>query len=180
MRDKIITERLILRSLENTDAPAFSKYCSNYNIAKMTGSIPHPFPLLSAEIKISLMKALKRNGMAHPYVITRSDDKMIGIVDIFRRTKKAHWELGYWLGQPFWGHGYAKEAMEALMKEATQALNIQTFIASIWYDNPSSSRVLEKLGFQAEGPNGIHYSMARLKKVQSLGYIYNAPRAEFS
>jgi len=49
MRETLHTERLILRQLEARDAEGFSKFCTDIDVAKMTGSIPHPFPLLAAE-----------------------------------------------------------------------------------------------------------------------------------
>jgi len=49
MRDDIRTKRLVLRELTLEDAPAFSKLAGDYDIAKMTGSIPHPFPLYSGD-----------------------------------------------------------------------------------------------------------------------------------
>jgi len=83
MRDRIETERLILRQTEIRDAVALSKFGSDFDIARMTGSFPYPFPLLSAEFKIMTFHAAKRRGLAHPYAITLKDqDEMIGVADL--------------------------------------------------------------------------------------------------
>ena len=81
MRDDIRTKRLVLRELTLEDAPAFSKLAGDYDIAKMTGSIPHPFPLYSAEFKIMYMRRQKQRGLAYPYAITRDggDGELIGV-----------------------------------------------------------------------------------------------------
>ena len=70
MRDRIATERLVLRELTLEDAKAFSKLAGDYDIAKMTGAIAHPFPLYSAEFKIMYLRRQKARGLAYPYAIT--------------------------------------------------------------------------------------------------------------
>ena len=49
LQETLTTKRLVLRQLKDNDAVALSKYGSDFDIARMTGSFPHPFPLLSAE-----------------------------------------------------------------------------------------------------------------------------------
>ena len=171
MRDIIETERLVLRPLALTDAPAFSKYAGDYDIAKMTGSIPHPFPVISAEAKLLMLMGKKRCGRALPYTITLDGGDMIGIADLFRRSDDHDWELGYWVARPYWGRGYIPEAMNALMNEAERTMGVTTFIAGVWHDNPGSIRVLEKLGFRSLGLDGKHFAMARLENTLSLGFV---------
>jgi len=62
MRDIIETDRLVLRQTEQRDAKAISVLGSDFDIARMTGSFPYPFPLLSAEFKIMTFHAAKRRG----------------------------------------------------------------------------------------------------------------------
>ena len=59
--------------------------------------------------------------------------------------------VGYWLGRPFWGKGYATEAGRRAVKFAFETLNADTLNAGWFHDNPASDRVLEKLGFQPAG-----------------------------
>ncbi len=178
MKDSLKTDRLVLRSLSLDDAPAFSLYMNDYDLAKMTGSIPHPFPILAAEFKIMAMQAQKRRGLAVPYAITQNGGKLIGIADIFRRSPTAPWELGYWLAKPYWGQGYCREAMQGLVTEIQNSQNISYFIANVWHDNPASVRLLETLGFQPTGPQGRHFCMARLEKVQSYGFTLDLSVAQ--
>ena len=77
MRDTLHTERLILRQLESRDAKAFSELGTDIDVARMTGSIPHPFPVLAAEFKIMDLLAQKRRGLALPYAITLKTALMI-------------------------------------------------------------------------------------------------------
>jgi RimJ/RimL family protein N-acetyltransferase len=175
MRDRIETERLILRQTEIRDAVALSKFGSDFDIARMTGSFPYPFPLLSAEFKIMTFHAAKRRGLAHPYAITLKDqDEMIGVADLFKRDAESLWEIGYWIARPHWGLGYITEACSALLGEADASLGHEDRVAGVYTDNPSSARVLEKLGFEKTGAPDFYFSMARLRKAESQNFILRA------
>lgn len=169
MKKTLETERLILRQLRDEDAVALSKYGSDFDIARMTGSFPHPFPLLSAEFKILHLQAQNRRNLAYPYAITeKGKDEMMGIVDLFRQTDTDPLEIGYWIGEPHWGNGFASEACTAILQEAEQNFEFSHFKAGVFSDNPASLRVLEKLGFKLTGEKEQYFSMARLKKAESL------------
>ena len=175
MRDMIETKRLVLRQTETRDAAPFSKLVSDYDIARMTGSIAYPYPLLSAEFKIMTFHAAKRRGLAHPYAITlRGEDEMIGVTDLFKRGPESLWEIGYWVGRPYWSQGYMTEACEALLAEADAALGPDDRLAGVFTDNPGSARVLEKLGFKKSGEPNYYFSMARLEKAKSQDFILKA------
>jgi RimJ/RimL family protein N-acetyltransferase len=60
-------------------------------------------------------------------------------------------EIGYWLGVPFWGHGYATEAVRAVIDHAFADLDFEVLQAGARVTNPASRRVLEKCGFQWTG-----------------------------
>ncbi len=168
-RKTLTTPRLVLRELKMSDAQALSKYGSNFDIARMTGSFPHPFPLISAEFKIMHLRALKEQGLAFPFAITeKGDDAMIGIMDLFRGKPGADLEIGYWIGEPAWGKGYASEAGKAILTEAERVFGKQTIRAGAFADNPASHRVLEKMGFVPTGKTELYFSMARMKKSESV------------
>ena len=176
MRETLHTKRLVLRQLELRDAKGFADYGTDLDIARMTGSFPHPFPLLAAEFKVMDLRAQKRRGMAHPYAITLKDggDDMIGVADLFKRSEDALWEIGYWIARPYWGQGFMTEACSALLAEADEALGIEDRVAGVFTDNPGSARVLEKLGFERSGGTEAYFSMARLKHAMSQNYIKRA------
>ncbi len=175
MRDEIKTERLALRQLTLEDAPAFSKLAGDKAIARMTGSFPHPFPLLSAEFKVMHLLAQKRRNLAYPYAITQDGGELMGIADLFRRSPNAALEIGYWLGKPFWGNGYVTEASHALIAEARESLKITTLLGGVFADNPASQRIMEKLGFKLLDNTEMYFSMGRLEKAYSLNYRLDFP-----
>ncbi len=170
MRDIIQTERLVLRTLRVSDAKAYSKYASDWDLARMTGSLPYPIPLVSAEIKIEMLLSKRRRGLAYPYAITKNGEDMIGVMDIFLRDQNSDFELGYWVARDYWGHGYAPEAALAVMKEGHRCFGVSRFVAGVFADNPASMRVLTKLGFENTGSEGDYFSMARLKHAESIGF----------
>ena len=175
MRDTLHTERLKLRQTELRDAAAFSALVSDFDIARMTGSIAYPYPVLSAEFKIMTFHAAKRRGLAHPYAITlKGNDALIGITDLFKRGPGTLWEIGYWIGRPYWGLGLMTEACSALLVEAETTLGQEDRIAGVFTDNPGSARVLEKLGFERCGNPEHYFSMARLEKAFSQDFILKA------
>ncbi|NNE58838.1 MAG: GNAT family N-acetyltransferase [Hellea sp.] len=170
MRDIIHSERLVLRDLELSDAERFSKFTSDWEIARMTGSIPHPMPVISTEIKILTMRSQRRRGLAYPYAITLDGRDIIGVMDLFRRSDTSDHELGYWVARPYWGLGYAKEAGQAFIREAVKSLKISKIVAGVFADNPASMRVLRSLGFKNIGSEGDFFSMARLGHMESIGF----------
>ncbi len=173
MHDTIQTQRLNLRPLAIEDAKALSKQGSDFDIARMTGSFPHPFPLLSAEFKIMDLKQKHQRGLAFPYAVTIDNGSMIGIVDLFRSNLEVPietgLEIGYWIGRPFWGRGYATEACQGLIQNAVDTLKVRRIKAGVFVDNPASQTVLKKLGFQVSNtPKTLFFSMARMEKAWSL------------
>jgi RimJ/RimL family protein N-acetyltransferase len=68
--------------------------------------------------------------------------------------------LGYWIGRPYWGQGYATEAARALLSLA-KVLGHKRVVASHFVDNPASGRVLRKLGFCPTGVVCNRFSLGR-------------------
>jgi len=67
---------------------------------------------------------------------------------VFYNEEEGHWDISYNLGTRFWGKGYMTEAMGAAMKYAVENMQIPEIQTVFAIDNPSSGRVLQKLGFQ--------------------------------
>ena len=93
---------------------------------------------------------------------------------MFRRTPNADWEIGYWIGRPWWGQGFATEIGQALVALGTQTLGASRLIAGHYDDNPASGRVLEKLGFGYTGKAEHLFAMARMARARSLDMVWEA------
>ena len=168
MRKEIRTERLVLRPIALKDVSNLSQLGGVAEIARMTSTLTHPFPELSAEFWVMQKIAQKRQGLSFTYAITKDGGALMGVVDIFRRAPDAALELGYWLGIPFWGQGYMLEACRAVIREAKEGLGATRLSAGVYTDNPKSLRLLQKLGFKAEQGYAQWFSMARMEKARGI------------
>ena len=77
---------------------------------------------------------------------------------------KEDYRLGYWLGEDYWGNGYATEAGSELIEYAFKIIKIKKITARYMTENTSSAKVLKKLGFTEVGKVLI-FSIARNEKV---------------
>jgi len=141
------TERLILRAPQPADALLIAALVNDRRIAENTARIPHPYRLADAEDWISLANADPRDKTL---LITTRDGTVAGACGLEWRDGPNP-EIGYWLGVPYWGHGYATEAVRALIDQAFGDLGYEAVEAGARTTNAVSRRVLEKCGFQWTG-----------------------------
>ncbi|MCM3707007.1 MULTISPECIES: GNAT family N-acetyltransferase [Cytobacillus] len=146
------TSRLILRSLTLDDAPRVEEYASDYDVAKTTLNIPHPYPEGGAREFITGILETERNGKIAIFAITRKEDNgLIGLINITGANPNRRAEIGYWIGKPYWGKGYGTEACRAVVKYGFEELNHNRIYALAFTDNPGSWRIMEKSGMKHEG-----------------------------
>jgi RimJ/RimL family protein N-acetyltransferase len=141
----LATERLILRAPRRDDAKAIARLAGERRVAVNTARIPHPYGVGDAEAFIAA--ANRQDGEA-VFAITL-DDAPIGACGVDQRESGP--EIGYWLGVPYWGNGFATEAVRALIEHAFADLQHEALQAGVRVSNPASRRVLEKCGFQWTG-----------------------------
>ncbi len=139
------TERLTLRAPRLHDAKAVARLVNDRRIAENTVRIPHPYAVDDAEEFIAACNA--RDGEA-TFVVMHAGQP-IGMCAVEPCATDA--EIGYWLGVPYWGKGYATEAVRAVIDHAFEALGHPELQAGARVSNPASRRVLEKCGFQWTG-----------------------------
>ena len=155
---QIKTDRLKLRTAHSADVSWIRPLADNYNIAKNLSSMPHPY-----DDKAANEFAKKLDEMAHAeehHVFAILSDAPVGIIGLHERDKKG-WELGYWLGEPYWNKGFATEAANAIVRFAFTTLELDRLWAGYAFDNPASARVLEKSGFRHLDKSESHGCVAR-------------------
>jgi RimJ/RimL family protein N-acetyltransferase len=140
------TERLVLRAPRLEDAKAVAQLANDRRIAENTARIPHPYALADAE---NFIASVNRAEGEIAFLITR-EGVVLGACGMGMSEREAP-DLGYWLGVPFWGHGYATEAVRAVIDHAFADLGYEALGAGARVTNPASRRVLEKCGFQWTG-----------------------------
>jgi RimJ/RimL family protein N-acetyltransferase len=140
------TERLVLRAPRLEDAKAVAQLANDRRIAENTARIPHPYGLADAE---RFFASVNQPDGEMAFLITR-EGVVLGACGIAMPEREAP-EIGYWLGAAFWGHGYATEAVRAMIDHAFADLDFEALQAGARVTNPASRRVLEKCGFQWTG-----------------------------
>jgi RimJ/RimL family protein N-acetyltransferase len=139
------TARLVLRAPRRGDVKAIVRLINDRQVAENTARLPHPYALRDAE---DFIAAVNRQPGEATYMITLGGE-VIGACGVEPREAGA--EIGYWLGVPHWGHGFATEAVRAVIDRAFGELGHGVLEARARVSNPASRRVLEKCGFQWTG-----------------------------
>jgi RimJ/RimL family protein N-acetyltransferase len=164
----LTTERLHLRPFQRSDAADFTRLAGDWAVASMTSDIPHPLTRAQA---IAWLKP-GRGEVRFAIVL---EGRLIGGAGFYRRRSGAA-ELGFWLGRPWWGRGYATEATRAVMRYGFEARRLPGFTSSHFIDNRASAGVLRKLGFEPVG-RGMIMSVARGQDVEAVTYWLDAKHA---
>lgn len=149
---KLNTDRLLLRPFTLSDAADVQRLAGDYDIASTTSTIPHPYPDGAAEEWIkSHRKNLKEAKAVNFAIVKHDDNSLIGSIGLNLKQLDQQAELGYWIGKPYWGSGYATEAAHALLNFGFTSLGLNRIHARHITRNPASGRILEKLGMTKEG-----------------------------
>ena len=139
-----------IRPWNTRDVDALLKYANNYHIWKnLRDGFPHPYTVKNAE---SFLKAATAQDPVTYFAIATAEEAIGGIgitlnQDVHRLTA----EMGYWLGEPFWGKGIMTEAVTAFTDFAFEQFGLVRVYAEPYANNQTSCRVLEKAGFELEG-----------------------------
>lgn len=153
-RPTLTTERLVLRPFTLADAPAVQRLAADREIARNTLLIPHPYPEGAAEEWISGHDEKSDN---HIFAIAlRAGGEAMGAIGLHVEWPHERAEIGFWLGVPYWGNGYATEAARAVVGYALMDAGLNRVFAYHFTGNPASGRVLLKIGMQREGTMRQH------------------------
>ena len=139
------TKRLILRPWSENDAEELYKYASDPEVGPPAGWPPHTSVENSREIIRTVLSALETYA-----VCLKENGKPIGSIGLHRNDlaeKDDEYELGYWIGKPFWGQGLIPEASRELLRYAFEDLGMNRIWCGYYDGNEKSHRVQEKLGF---------------------------------
>ncbi len=146
------TPRLVLGPLEGRDADVLVTLAGAFEIADTTATIPHPYTPEDARIFLALDAAERAAGSAVRFAIRHDGDGLVGVVGLHRIDHdQSRAELGYWIGVPWWGRGYATEAAGAVVRYGFDALGLHKIHAHYLARNPASGKVLERIGMRREG-----------------------------
>ena len=143
----LTTGQLVLRPPRPEDASSIASIASNRKIAEQTRRMPFPYHLEDAHKWI--------RGIADSdecaFLVTRKNDAAVVGASGFGIRDSGEHEIGYWIGEPYWGNGYATEAAHAIIDYAFANRPIEMLNSRCRVVNAASQRVLVKCGFQLVG-----------------------------
>jgi ribosomal-protein-alanine N-acetyltransferase len=149
----LLTDRLILRPYTPDDAPELAERLNNPKIYPTTLALPYPYEEHHAVEWISTHRACLERGTGVNFAVTlEADHTIIGTVSLMSINEMhREAEIGYWIAPDYWNQGYATEACQAVLDYGFRRLNLHRIQARHFKGNPSSGRVIQKLGMQQEG-----------------------------
>lgn len=150
---RLLTERLLLRPFTVDDGPRVEQLAGAREVADTTLSLPHPYPVGGGVQWIATHAAAwqGRERCTLAVSLLSAPNDVLGAIALDLSTVHARGELGYWIGKEFWNRGYATEASSALIEFAFHDLGLHRVQARHFLRNPSSGRVMQKVGMHLEG-----------------------------
>jgi len=150
------TPRLALRPFATSDASTVQRLAGVAAVADTTLTIPHPYTDGLAEAWIATHEPpyTRRDNVV--FAITGEEGNLVGAINLRLELGHHRGELGYWIGEPFWGRGYATEAVRAVLEYGFLTLALNRIEARHLVRNPASGRVMQKAGMRREGEQRQH------------------------
>lgn len=138
----LLTERLILATPALEHVPQMAQLADNKRIHAVLSRLPHPY---KEEHGRQFVTEIARGPTEHAWSILLGD-RYIGTIGLHILPKHLP-AVGYWLGEPYWGRGFATEACRAVVA-AARAAGAQALHARVLLTNTGSRNVLRKTGFR--------------------------------
>ena len=139
-----------LRPWRRSDRDSLVKHGDNRRVwLHLRDRFPHPYTTADAQEWLTFV-----GGLTEPtHFAIEIDGEAVGGIgfevqpDVFGRTA----EIGYWLGEAYWGRGVMTEAVRVVSRHAFERFDYTRLFAGVFESNPASARVLEKAGYTLEG-----------------------------
>ena len=163
MNLEINTSNLVIKKPNTRDIHALVNELNNWNISKWLVEVPFPYSINDANYWI---KKTEEDEFSFNIYLK---NKLIGGISITNKLKNNQWELGYWIGEEYWGNKYAKEACDGLIKYFFTNTSNNIIFASHMKDNIKSNKIILSLGFKKIGI-GKKYSVSRKEEVEDINY----------
>jgi RimJ/RimL family protein N-acetyltransferase len=172
----ITTARLILRPVQRDDGPVLLPLIANWNVAQWLGTVPWPYSASDMGEFLETV-ALPRADGPKPIFAMLCEGQPIGLVECIGQPATAigrGTDLGYWIGEPYWGKGYASEAVAALVGRAFADPAADLIRSGVFEGNAASLRVQQKAGFEVVGeamtncrPRGCKVRLIRTRLIRA-------------
>lgn len=143
-------QRCRVRQWQKADAESLAEHANNVNVAQyLRDRFPHPYT--SKDARAFLRHAVAARDPTN--LAIEVDGTAAGAIGYVpgRDVERFSAEIGYWLGEAFWGRGIVTEALALVTRHAFEHMNYLRLFALPFTDNAGSIRVLEKAGYVCEG-----------------------------
>lgn len=138
-----------LRNINKAAPEEIQKLANNHAIAvNLRDAFPYPY---TVEDAVTYLESAANGVLGHVFGIY-DNDTFVGCCSLIPQNDvyRINAEIGYWIGEPYWGRGYATDAVRQCLKFAFEELNLLRVYANIYEYNTGSMKVLEKVGFEKE------------------------------
>jgi RimJ/RimL family protein N-acetyltransferase len=156
----IETSRLRLRAFHDTDLAALVALANDWSVAQWLAALPYPYGEDHGQGWIAHVRANHAGGRPVSFAIAlKEDDRLIGGGGLDGSTgdDSAEAALGYWLGKLYWGKGYGREAVAALIEYGLHRLELRSIRAYTDPANAASQRLLLACGLTPAGEIALQH-----------------------
>ncbi|MEM9142994.1 MAG: GNAT family N-acetyltransferase, partial [Bacteroidota bacterium] len=146
------TKRLLLTELRSTDIPRVVQYASNKEVSLYTLNLPHPFSDKDAINWMNTAHQGFKSGSKFVFALRWGPEmEFIGSIGLSVDRKFNRAEISFWIAEPFWGRGFATEAVRAALQFGFKELYLNKLTSAHMQKNPASGKVLKNSGLAKEG-----------------------------
>lgn len=150
-RIELTADLVRMRPLDLRDIPKVQRLASAKEIAENT-FVPHPYPPEGAREFVEKARQQWQDDEAYVFaIIERARGVFVGCMGIHPQPAHRRAEVGYWIGLPYWGRGYASAALRLIIGFGFDTLKLNRIAAGHFPRNPASGRVMQKANMTYEG-----------------------------
>lgn len=149
-QETLSTHRLVLRRPRIADTDRIAELAGDRRVAATT-TIPHPYRPDHSFAWVDMDAQNRLSGRACAFLLEWSEERqVVGAIDLVLDSTGCRGNVGYWIGVPYWRHGFATEALREILRHAFVDLRLLYVGACHLIRNPASGRVMEKAGLRLE------------------------------
>lgn len=164
MTPLLTTPRLRLRSPGIGDAKRLTELLDNFAVSGNLSRVPHPYSISDANQWLGKWRADAKPAATN-FIIDHNDEGTIGVIGFSAKSDVSN--VGYWLGEPFWGQGIMTEALNKVVDWYFEVTKADLITSGVFHFNMPSLAIQQKLGFVETGRSILH-SIARGEDIEHI------------
>lgn len=149
---RVATERLDLRPLVGSDAPALAEHLADPEVTRWLARVPHPYRLQDAVSFVEQARLSAAAGSAVTLGLVLRDDPGQGVIGVaVVHGLRSEPEFGYWLARDWWGRGLMGEAAAAVVDAVVNRIGVARIRSGAFRGNEASLAIQRRNGFAVVG-----------------------------